>query len=150
VIHIASEDPESPDAAMLIGELSAALAAITGDSGKASFSPDDARGEGGCFVVARDAQGRALGCGAVRPLADGVAELKRMYARPGSRGAGRAVLEHLESAAAAMGYRELWLETRLVNERATAFYLKHGYRRIGNFGKYEGNALAGCYAKRLT
>ncbi|MGB9988857.1 GNAT family N-acetyltransferase [Massilia sp. SM-13] len=149
MICIGDEDPGTDDAALLMRELSVALALITGDSGAASFSVDDVRGPGGCFVLARDAAGRPLGCGALRPLQPGVAELKRMYARPETQGVGGALLAHLERRATAMGYRELWLETRLVNVRATQFYLRHGYRRIDNFGKYAGRAAAGCYAKAL-
>jgi ribosomal protein S18 acetylase RimI-like enzyme len=150
MICIAGEDPGADDAALLIRELSVALALITGDSGAASFLADDVRGAHGCFVIARDAAGMLLGCGALRPLQQGVAELKRMYARPGTQGVGSAVLAHLERRAAAWNYRELWLETRLVNTRATQFYERHGYRRIGNFGKYAGNAAAACYGKALT
>ncbi|UUZ57241.1 GNAT family N-acetyltransferase [Massilia sp. H-1] len=112
-------------------ELSATLAAITGSSGKASFAADDA---GLLFVVARAADGTLLGCGAVRPLADGVGEIKRMYARPGTRGVGAGILRHLEG----QGYPELWLETRKVNTRAVDFYLKHGYEVMSNYGQYLG------------
>lgn len=148
-VRVADEDPSSDDARALLAELSASLASITGDSGAASFQVDDVRGAAGRFVVARDAQGRALGCGAIRPLREGVAELKRMYARPGTRGVGTAVLTHLEQAAAALGYHALWLETRLVNSRAVGFYAARGYLRIPNFGKYAGNSAAVCLAKRL-
>ncbi|NVD98511.1 GNAT family N-acetyltransferase [Massilia sp. BJB1822] len=149
-LQVGEEDPSSDEARLLLDELSAALAGITGDSGASSFNVDDVRGAGGRFVVVRDAQGRALGCGAIRPLQDGVAELKRMYARPGTRGVGSAVLAHLEQAAADLGYRALWLETRLVNSRALGFYAARGYLRIPNFGKYAGNSAAVCMAKRLT
>ncbi len=85
---IRAEDPGTPDAIALIDELSAALAAITGDSGRSSFDADDVRAARACFAVARNANGEAVGCGAFRPLADGVAEVKRMYARPGNPGTG--------------------------------------------------------------
>jgi hypothetical protein len=98
----APADPDSADARTLIAELDAALAAICGDSGSASFDPADLRGPGSLFLVARDAGGEAVGCGALRPLATGVAELKRMYARPGS-GAGRHVLAAREERAAGFG-----------------------------------------------
>ncbi|UUZ51610.1 hypothetical protein LP420_21225 [Massilia sp. B-10] len=106
-MEISACDPGSLDAQVLMEELSATLAAITGSSGKASFAADDA---GLLFVVARAADGTLLGCGAVRPLADGVGEIKRMYARPGTRGVGAGILRHLEG----QGYPELWLETRKV------------------------------------
>jgi len=142
-------DPDSPESRELRRELGAALAAITGSDGAASFDAADVRGERACFLLARDADGLALGCGALRPLADGVAELKRMYARPGS-GAGRFLLEALERQASAFGYTEVWLETRRVNARAVGFYEKHGYRTIPNYGKYVGRAEAVCLGKAVN
>jgi GNAT superfamily N-acetyltransferase len=147
--RIAAEDPAGGDAVQLIEELNSALERITGDSGRTLFSPDDVRGPAARFAVARDAQGRALGCGAFRPLAEGVAEVKRMYAREGSRGVGSAILAWLEAEARALGYRVLRLETRVVNGRAVNFYLLRGYARISNFGHYAGNEAAACFEKQL-
>jgi len=141
-VEIGVCDPASADAQLLIEELSATLAAITGASGKASFAQQEA---GVLFVVARGDDGALLGCGAVRPLQDGVGEIKRMYARPGTRGVGAAILRHLE----AQGYPELWLETRKVNARAVDFYLKHGYQLIPNYGNYIGRPEAICFRKIL-
>ena len=139
----------SADAAALMNELSATLALITGDSGRSSFQVEDVLREGACFAVARDRMGIALGCGAFRPLQDGVAEVKRMLSRPGNPGTGSAILAFLEARARQMGYRELWLETRLVNKRAVQFYEARGYRRRENFGKYAGNSAAVCFEKSL-
>lgn len=148
-------DPAHPDALALLEELSAALTAITGDSGKASFSLEDARVAGSLFVLARAPDGGLLGCAALRPLADSagsgpVGEVKRMYARPGTRGVGAALLAHIEKAGAGFGYAQLWLETRRVNTRAVGFYLKHGYAEIPNYGKYVGRAEAICLGKPLS
>ena len=148
MLTVAPADPDSPDVRVLLGELGAALAAITGSDGAASFDAADVRGDRACFLVAYDADGLAVGCGAVRPLAEGVAELKRMYARPGS-GAGRFILEALERQVSGFGYTEVWLETRKVNGRAVAFYEKHGYCVIPNYGKYVGRAEAVCFGKLL-
>jgi len=140
-------DPADPEARALLDELSAALQAITGDSGRSSFSADDVRGPRSCFVLARDgATGSALGCGALRPLQDDVAELKR----PGSQGVGAALLHHLEAQARALGYQALWLETRAVNARALAFYERQGYRRMANYGRYVGRPEAVCLCKELA
>ena len=147
--RIRAEDPGTPDARALIDELSAALAAITGDSGRSSFDVADVRVAGALFAVARNAQGQVVGCGAFRPLTADVAELKRMYARPGNPGAGSALLAFLEAAATALNYRAVWLETRAVNQRAVGFYRARGYAPIPNYGKYIGNAAAVCLAKRL-
>ena len=44
MITLGSADPDSPEALVLLAELGAALSAITGDSGAASFDPQDVRG----------------------------------------------------------------------------------------------------------
>lgn len=152
---VAREDPADADAQGLIDELSDALTAITGASGRASFDASEVRGPRACFAVARDAGGRPLGCGALRslptPTTGGidVAEIKRMYARPGTRGIGAALLRFLEAEARGFGYAEVWLETRRVNGRAVAFYERHGYERLANYGRYVGNEAAVCLRKRL-
>jgi GNAT superfamily N-acetyltransferase len=149
MLAIAPADPDSPEARLLLAELGRALAAITGSDGTASFDAADVRGEASCFLVARDKDGRLAGCGALRPLDRSIAELKRMYARPGS-GAGHLILEALERQAVEFGYSEVWLETRRVNARAVAFYQEHGYRIIPNYGKYVGRAEAVCLGKTVN
>ena len=148
-MHISAISPTHPDAAPLLDALSETLASITGDSGRSSFDPSDVTVPGAAFVVAYAAPGQPVGCGAYRPLGDGVAELKRMFAKPDSKGVGLAILEHLETLACRDGYRELWLETRAVNRRAVSFYERNGYRVIPNFGKYVGKPEAVCFAKTL-
>ena len=149
MIHIAAESPTSADSQTLMAELSQILADLTGGDGRASFDPADMLSPRARFVVARDAGGALLGCGAFRPLQEGVAELKRMYARRGTKGVGRAILAHLEEEARRLGYREVWLETRRANATAVGFYERNGYLRRANFGKYAGNAKAVCFAKKL-
>lgn len=148
-LTIRRADPGAPDSVRMMDALSDTLATITGASGRASFDPDDVRGARACFVLARDAEGLAVGCGAFRPISDTVAEVKRMYAAPGTRGVGSAILAFLEKEARALGYAEVWLETRLVNQRAVSFYERRAYQRIANYGKYVGKAEAVCLAKRL-
>jgi GNAT superfamily N-acetyltransferase len=148
-VSVRAEDPAGVDALVLVAELSAVLTALTGASGQASFDVSDVQGPRACFALARDAQGRALGCGALRPLAGDTAEVKRMFARPGTRGVGSAVLRFLEDEAARWGYAVLRLSTRRVNERAVAFYESHGYRRIPGYGRYAGSKLSVCFEKRL-
>ena len=148
-IAVSAEDPAGADALALVAELSAALTAITGAGGQASFDVSDVRGPRACFALARDAHGRALGCGALRPMEADVAEVKRMFARPGTRGVGSAVLRFLEGEAARCGYVALRLSTRRVNERAVAFYERHGYRRIPGYGRYAGSEASVCFEKAL-
>jgi ribosomal protein S18 acetylase RimI-like enzyme len=92
-------------------------------------------------VVARDDDGAALGCGALRRLGDGVAEVKRMYVVPAARGRGvaRAVLAALEAAANERGWTTLRLETGPLQPEAIGLYRGAGYRQIGAFGDYDGD-----------
>jgi GNAT superfamily N-acetyltransferase len=149
-IHVTLEEPAGVDAQALIAELSQTLVALTGSSGQASFDLGDVRVARGCFALARDENGQAQGCGALRPMDGVVAEVKRMFARPGTRGVGAAVLECLERQAAHWGYATLRLSTRLVNARAVSFYERHGYRRIEGYGPYAGSAVSVCFEKALA
>lgn len=149
MILIEYPDPDHADARGLIAALSQRLAAITGSSGQASFDEDDVRGPGAAFLLARDEQGRAIGCGGLRPLQPGVAEIKRMYAGVAGQGVGSAVLAALEAKAKSLGYGEIRLETRRVNTVAVGFYLRAGYREIPPYGRYVGRPEAVCFAKPI-
>ncbi|MCA0174967.1 MAG: GNAT family N-acetyltransferase [Proteobacteria bacterium] len=146
---IARADPGEPEALALQAALSATLAALTGDGGQASFKADDVRGPRAAFALARTAAGQAVGCGALRPLQGHVAELKRMYAQPGTRGVGAALLAHLEGEARTLGYTALWLSTRRVNTRALAFYARHGYVTVPPWGHYAQRPASVCLGKTL-
>jgi GNAT superfamily N-acetyltransferase len=89
-------------------------------------------------LVARDDDGTALGCGALRQLEDGVAEVKRMYVAPAARGRGvaKAVLVGLEDAARDRGWTTLRLETGPRQPEAIGLYSRAGYRPIEAFGAY--------------
>jgi GNAT superfamily N-acetyltransferase len=95
----------------------------------------------GVVLVARDDDGTALGCGALRRLGDDVAEEKRMYVVPAARGRGvsKAVLAGLEEAARGHGWTTLRLETGPLQPEAVGLYAGSGYRRIGPFGGYVGD-----------
>jgi GNAT superfamily N-acetyltransferase len=103
------------------------------------------------FVVVRD-DGRPVGCGALRPLDDSSAEIKRMYVEPGSRGTGAAVavLRALERRAAARGWVMLMLETGRRQPEAIRFYEREGYRQTEPFGPYADEPGALCYMRSLT
>lgn len=149
MIHIQEEDPGTPDAILLLDELSDTLKAITGASGRTSFDPEDVRVARSIFVMARDEEGNAVGCGAFRPIDDATAEVKRMYTRDKGRGVGSLILAYLEEKAKEFGYKALRLETRLVNAQAVSFYASRGYNRIPNFGRYAGRPEAVCFEKEL-
>jgi putative acetyltransferase len=104
------------------------------------------------FLVARDPHsGAALGCGGLRDLGSGSAEIKRMYVVPERRGTGIsvAILRALEEEARTRGIRSLLLETGTEQPDAMRFYEREGYAKIPNFGPYVGSDISICYARSL-
>ncbi|WP_222429793.1 hypothetical protein [Paenibacillus agilis] len=80
-IGVQAEVPTSQDAKELMDLLSDTLQSITGDSGKNSFDLADVYVPRSIFVIARNQDGEPIGCGAIRPIDNNTAELKRMFAK---------------------------------------------------------------------
>lgn len=139
VLEIMPVDPRSPEASELIRELSEEIARrydyIADGSGL--FKAEDVLVERSAFVIGY-AEGRAVACGALRPLEDTVAEIKRMYVRPQYRGCGysKAILAELERLAWEKGYTSIRLETGSRQLEAIGLYERSGYSRIPTFGIY--------------
>jgi putative acetyltransferase len=106
----------------------------------------------GTFLVAW-LDGTPAGCGALKPLDSDptVGEIKRMYTAPSARrqGVSRRLLEHLERAAAELGYRRIQLETGLAQPEAMALYESHGWHRITPYGHYKHSPQSVCFATDL-
>lgn len=85
----------------------------------------------GAFLVARSADA-AIGCGAIRAIAGGVGELKRMWVAPAFRGqgVGSRLLSALETEARRLGYRTIRLDSRRELAEAMALYRRAGYREV--------------------
>ncbi len=73
---------------------------------------------------------------AMRPLADDICEMKRLYVRPAGRGhnLGRQLIEHLIAAARAAGYRKMRLDT-LTDKmgHAISIYREFGFYDIAPY-----------------
>lgn len=151
VLNIQPEIATSADALALQQALSQELFAITGSSGAQRFSAACLENSDGFFLVARTAEHKAVGCVACRPLEIGkdIAEVKRMYVMPEYRGVGAQLVASLFSHASQQGFKELWLETRKVNERAVHFWVRQGFQVIENYGPYKGRDEAVCFARPL-
>jgi putative acetyltransferase len=148
---VAIENPHSRAAALLITHLSKELGERYGDNGAGAFSPADVMVPGAAFVIARVEQ-EAVGCGALRPVEPGVAEIKRMFVEPHARGRGVAqiILQKLESLAREFGYEQVILETGTGQPEALRLYESAGYQRIACYGQYVDNSLSVCFEKRLN
>ena len=148
-ITISEEDINNAESSNLINELSEQLRSITGNDGKSSFKKEDMSNERSIFVVARDLNGEALGCGALRYYTNETAEIKRMYVRKKSSGIGSKILNFLEIKAKEFKYKKIILETRVINKRAVNFYKQNGYNTTDNYGKYVGRTEAVCFDKNI-
>jgi ribosomal protein S18 acetylase RimI-like enzyme len=95
---------------------------------------DDYRPPDGEFLVAQ-ISGEPIGCGALRLLAPGVGEIKRMWVAPRVRGRGvaRKLLAALEGAARERHQRMVRLDTHSSLAEALQLYRTSGYREIPRF-----------------
>ncbi|MEZ5346203.1 MAG: GNAT family N-acetyltransferase [Pyrinomonadaceae bacterium] len=144
---ITAESPYDPVSLELLDELSAILKKMTGSSGKRSVDLTDFTSPDAVFIVARNESGIPVGCGGIRRISARTGEIKRMYSK--ERGIGTEILKSLEKKAEELGYQALCLETRRINKAAISFYLKYGYRKIPNYGRYAGRPEAICFKKTL-
>jgi GNAT superfamily N-acetyltransferase len=105
----------------------------------------------GVFLVIRDDDGRAVGCGGVARFDHTRGELKRMYVVPDARGLGlgRRLLAELEAQARRLGYVALVLETGDLQPEALGLYRSSGYEPIPCYPPYDSRALSLCFEKRL-
>lgn len=147
-MRIALADPDDPDARWLLAAHADDMAARYDGGNWAGVNGRKdllwlARGDDGD-------DGDAVGCVALRVLADDVVEVKHLYVVPGARrrGVAAALMDAFEAEAAVRG-SAIVLETGTEQPEAIALYRERGYRPRD---AYEGSEVCGdrsLYFERL-
>jgi GNAT superfamily N-acetyltransferase len=151
-VQIRREDLSTLVAQRLISALNAELIACYPEEGANFFRLDaeEVSEDRGAFLVAY-LGGTPVGCGAVRQIEPGVAEIKRMYVDPTVRGrrVGRQIVDALEAHARQLGAKRIVLETGPRQSDAIAMYQHAGFTEIPLYGEYIGSQFSVCMAKDL-
>ena len=103
------------------------------------------------LLMARDTQGRAVGCLSLMIQPNGFGELKRLFVAPEMRGQGVAeqLMADIETQARDVGLQQLRLETGLHHHAALRFYQRLGYQRCAAFAPYGDDPLGVYLSKTL-
>jgi len=142
-LTIAIEDPRSPDGRAIVERF---FTDIVGRYWGRPASPseveqamldepsDDLRDDDGFFLVIRDGA-RVVGCGGVRFIEPGVGELTRVFIDHDARGrgAGRSLINALETVSARRDVRTLRLTVRSDLSEAHRLYQRLGYEAVDPF-----------------
>lgn len=136
-VEFASIDPRESDARTALRCYLEEMAERLGDAALGPDALDDVEEylpPTGRFLVGR-LDDVVVACGALRVLAPGIGEIKRMWVKPGARGRGlgSALLASLEDTGRALGLRVLRLDTSGVLEAALALYSSQGYLAIERY-----------------
>jgi GNAT superfamily N-acetyltransferase len=105
-------------------------------------------GPGGRLLVAR-LEDTPVGVGALKPVDEATAEIKRMYVRPQAQGigVGRAILARLVLDARAERYTTIRLETLRLMTKAQAMYRAFGFVEVPRF---DGSEVANTVLEPCT
>lgn len=148
--RIAQEDPAQPAVAAMLRNGEAESDRLYPPESNHHLPLEALRDPAVLFHVARDADGQAVGTGAIVLHGDW-AEVKRMWVEPPARGMGlsRLMLQGLETRARESGVRWLRLETGVESHAALGLYRKAGYAEREPYADYRPDPLSVFMEKEL-
>jgi ribosomal protein S18 acetylase RimI-like enzyme len=132
----AASAADMPAVAALFREYAAAIGVdlcFQGFEAELAGLPGAYAAPGGALLIAVTAANEPVGCVAVRKLSDpGTCEMKRLYARPGTRGSGvgRALAVAVIEAARGLGYARICLDTLPALTAAQRLYRTLGFETV--------------------
>jgi len=107
---------------------------VVGFAAEIAGLPGRYAGPKGTLLLA-SVDGLNTGCGALRQIAPGVCEMKRLYVEPATRGSslGRMLAVSLVEAGRERGYKTMRLDTLPFMESAIALYRSLGFQEIDRY-----------------
>jgi ribosomal protein S18 acetylase RimI-like enzyme len=133
-----AEAADMPAVAALFREYAAALGVdlcFQGFAAELAGLPGAYAAPTGALLIAVCASDEPVGCVGVRKLEPGTCEMKRLYARPGTRGSGigRALAVAAIEAARGMGYARMCLDTLPAMKAAQGLYRSLGFEIVRSY-----------------
>ena len=139
-VTIGIETPLQDDVRRLVAALNDHLLPLSPIEFQFKLTVEQMAGADTTVFVARDAEDRAIGCGALKVHSDELGEVKRMFTDPAVRGqrVGSALLAAIVALARNKGLSQLMLETGTGPGFAEAqrLYTRSGFTQRGPFLDY--------------
>lgn len=152
-IVIAVETPLQDDVRAMVAALNAAMIALTPREFQFQLTVEQMADPAITLLVARDADGRPVGMGALKDHGEGLGEVKRMFTLPRMRGRhiGARILQRIEALAREKAMARLVLETGEAQgfEPAYRVYKRGGFSRCGAVLDYPDSGFSRFYEKKF-
>lgn len=154
VVRVSVETPLQDDVRDLVEALNAHMLPLSPLEFQFKMTVEQMAETNTTVFVARDENGKAVGCGALKMHDNGVGELKRMFTRPEVRGkrVGSLLVDAIVELARARGISRLVLETGTGTgfDGAWRLYENSGFVRCGVVLDYPDSEYSAFFEKRLV
>lgn len=151
---LSSETPLQDDVRNLVAALNAHLQPLSPPEFQFQMTAEQMAEPDTHVFVVRDADGRAVGMGALKVHSEDLGEVKRMYTVPEVRGkrVGRMILDAVEALAQDKDITTLKLETGSVPgfEGAWRLYERSGFAKCAAFLDYPNSEYSAFFEKTLV